>query len=286
MKKAFTLIELLVVIAIIAILAAILFPVFAQAKQAAKGTQSISNIRQTATASLIYAGDYDDLFVSQYTGPENGYGWQQSWIMLMLPYMKNYQILKDPNDTTPTTTNFDSGPKISYVANGTLGGDCEGGTSPFWKFRGVINLNQGASNWYEDGTRSQTQIPRISQTVLFATRSRNPKGADHSPESNAFEGAFGAYNSILNGASSIDCNPSGECTLPGQRSLWSAPDPTYKGYIDRSYGNGSPVAFTDGHAKMMRPEQTVDFAAGTAYGNAGGCYQSKFMNMWDALLDN
>jgi prepilin-type N-terminal cleavage/methylation domain-containing protein len=43
-SRAFTLIELLVVIAIIAILAAILFPVFAQAKLAAKKTQSLSNV--------------------------------------------------------------------------------------------------------------------------------------------------------------------------------------------------------------------------------------------------
>ena len=50
MKRAFTLIELLVVIAIIAILAAILFPVFAQAKAAAKATQSLSNTKQIGTA--------------------------------------------------------------------------------------------------------------------------------------------------------------------------------------------------------------------------------------------
>lgn len=59
---AFTLIELLVVIAIIAILAAILFPVFAQAKEAAKKTQLISNTKQIATSFILYAGDYDDRF--------------------------------------------------------------------------------------------------------------------------------------------------------------------------------------------------------------------------------
>ena len=62
MKRAFTLIELLVVIAIIAILAAILFPVFAQAKEAAKKTAMLSNVKQTGTASQIYMGDNDDLF--------------------------------------------------------------------------------------------------------------------------------------------------------------------------------------------------------------------------------
>ena len=62
MKRAFTLIELLVVIAIIAILAAILFPVFAQAKQAAKKTAALSNAKQLATATIMYAGDNDDYF--------------------------------------------------------------------------------------------------------------------------------------------------------------------------------------------------------------------------------
>jgi len=50
MKRAFTLIELLVVIAIIAILAAILFPVFAQAKEAAKKTNALSNAKQQGLA--------------------------------------------------------------------------------------------------------------------------------------------------------------------------------------------------------------------------------------------
>jgi prepilin-type N-terminal cleavage/methylation domain-containing protein len=60
-RKAFTLIELLVVIAIIAILAAILFPVFAQAKEQAKKTATLSNFKQVGLATLIYAGDTDDL---------------------------------------------------------------------------------------------------------------------------------------------------------------------------------------------------------------------------------
>ncbi len=61
-RRAFTLIELLVVIAIIAILAAILFPVFAQAKEAAKKTQTLNNYKQVATSMIMYAGDNDDLF--------------------------------------------------------------------------------------------------------------------------------------------------------------------------------------------------------------------------------
>lgn len=76
-NRAFTLIELLVVIAIIAILAAILFPVFAQAKDAAKKASSISNIKQNATATIIYTTDADDNFPSAYSvddGSPAGYG--------------------------------------------------------------------------------------------------------------------------------------------------------------------------------------------------------------------
>jgi prepilin-type N-terminal cleavage/methylation domain-containing protein len=111
MKRAFTLIELLVVIAIIAILAAILFPVFSQAKAAAKASANISNLRQTATAVLMYGGDNDDFFplVGQYSAapimmppifstPVNGGVAQlvSTWQIDIQPYMKNEDLLFNP----------------------------------------------------------------------------------------------------------------------------------------------------------------------------------------------
>ena len=56
----FTLIELLVVIAIIAILAALLAPVLVRARDAAKRTQCLSNLRQLAFTYHLYNQEYSD----------------------------------------------------------------------------------------------------------------------------------------------------------------------------------------------------------------------------------
>jgi len=58
--RGFTLVELLVVMAVIAILAAMLLPVLSQARVQARSVSCVSNLRQLATASLMYAQDYDE----------------------------------------------------------------------------------------------------------------------------------------------------------------------------------------------------------------------------------
>jgi len=96
-RRGFTLIELLVVIAIIAILAAILFPVFARAREKARQTSCLSNVKQIALAAHMYAQDYDEKWprCSLYT-PDWSQGW--FWYSLVMPYINNWQILVCPSE--------------------------------------------------------------------------------------------------------------------------------------------------------------------------------------------
>jgi prepilin-type N-terminal cleavage/methylation domain-containing protein/prepilin-type processing-associated H-X9-DG protein len=91
-RRGFTLIELLVVIAIIAILAAILFPVFAQAREKARQTTCVSNLKQIGTAFMMYVQDYDETY-PPWTGmcPDPNLRWALRYMYpgLVDPYIKN-----------------------------------------------------------------------------------------------------------------------------------------------------------------------------------------------------
>ena len=277
MKRAFTLIELLVVIAIIAILAAILFPVFAQAKAAAKKTQSLSNVKQLGLASIMYAGDSDDFFCAEgEANASNGWGWQMTWQMHTLPYMKNYGIFLDPSDkhTGPDW----SGPMFSYPGNGIFAGKC----SPSWGGWNMVGVIQSNRSWVNDynSPRSATSIPLAAETILFATRFKmHPTSWMYSE---GMRGVFDPWAATLLNSDGVDNGMS----LPGQgNGPWSPPVAGYNGVIYDGYGGSSPFAFTDGHAKSLKPAQTVDYAKGMSWNQAGGCQESGYLKMWDATRD-
>ena len=99
-RHGFTLIELLVVIAIIAILAAILFPVFARAREKARQTSCLSNVKQIALAEIMYVQDYDETHGRVYyyyegSGVLTGL---KFWPFRLNPYMKNWQIVVCPSE--------------------------------------------------------------------------------------------------------------------------------------------------------------------------------------------
>lgn len=131
--SAFTLIELLVVIAIIAILAAILFPVFAQAREKARQTSCLSNMRQLGVGLSMYIQDFDEqcFFFAHDRDPSRvqpaaplGATRENRWWNQILPYTRTQgALLYCPSDSgriPHSTENGQNGKPLvprSYVAN-------------------------------------------------------------------------------------------------------------------------------------------------------------------------
>ncbi|MGM0494536.1 MAG: DUF1559 domain-containing protein [Armatimonadota bacterium] len=127
-RDGFTLIELLVVIAIIAILAAILFPVFARAREKARQTSCLSNLKQIMLGTLMYTQDYDE------RTPPHGYfapdpplapryndsrGAYWDWPVLIEPYTMNREIYECPSYPSTGATHS-SGTEHPYPVSYTV----------------------------------------------------------------------------------------------------------------------------------------------------------------------
>lgn len=105
-RGAFTLIELLVVIAIIALLAAILFPVFARARENARKSSCLNNLKQIGLGFKQYVQDYDEQWPTNAQGSTSNIddvivrvswtGWVSNAVR---PYVKNNQIWACPSDS-------------------------------------------------------------------------------------------------------------------------------------------------------------------------------------------
>jgi prepilin-type N-terminal cleavage/methylation domain-containing protein/prepilin-type processing-associated H-X9-DG protein len=132
-RHGFTLIELLVVIAIIAILAAILFPVFAKAREKARQSSCLSNMKQLGLGTLQYAQDYDEQLPTALNN--GGLSWcatANTWRQKIIPYLKNTQIFVCPS------------------ANGN-GNSCPAGSEmPYLGYYGASAGwgERGNRNWY------------------------------------------------------------------------------------------------------------------------------------------
>lgn len=183
MKKAFTLIELLVVIAIIAILAAILFPVFAQAKLAAKKTNTLSNVKQLGTAFQIYLGDNDDVTPSIFgtnnpaacTPPTQIAGCSNEWWMPLFPYFKSIGLIygeRNEADNHSVRTGVYGATKLSaYGYN----------WGPFgWRGGGLLDKQigfdrPGGGRGNFNAGRSATGVESVATTFAFGDTYDTPR---------------------------------------------------------------------------------------------------------------
>jgi prepilin-type N-terminal cleavage/methylation domain-containing protein/prepilin-type processing-associated H-X9-DG protein len=102
-RRAFTLVELLVVIAIIGVLVALLLPAVQAAREAARRSACINNLKQIATADLNYEGVHGNYVVAR-PGPDSS---EATWLaslqtaiersgasgfVLLLPYLEQQAL--------------------------------------------------------------------------------------------------------------------------------------------------------------------------------------------------
>jgi prepilin-type N-terminal cleavage/methylation domain-containing protein/prepilin-type processing-associated H-X9-DG protein len=256
-RDGFTLIELLAVMAIITILAAILFPVFAQARDKARQTACMSNLKQQAMAMLLYSDDHDDALPPVLVRPhDEPVRFPSTWMAHLQPYLKNTAVFVDPASgrTNPDWQTCNDllanyayppsfralgyqGLKVTADPFGTAMSDGLGGFSGF----PIGDYRQAVPSF------SRTQVARPTETILIC---------DHA----AFDWGLAA------------------------KKLYY-PTPRHLREPDLRLSDGSRVpqgrinaAFVDGHVRSLKHEQF--WVILRDYSRLGRPSQSVFRHFW------
>lgn len=232
MRRAFTLIELLVVIAIIAILAAILFPVFAQAKVAAKKTQSISNLKQIGLAIILYTDENDGY--PHHSSPSS-WSPRVRWADRVFQYVKTEEIFIAPNASLEIY-----GKKWAHNQNRMYGGYG-------YNYQYLGNSRELAPNL--PFTARESEVSHTASTIVVAdTRGvRRDNGTMSGGEYTIdppvpSDRGSGKSSGFYGGGDECGSGPFGCRATPAER-----------------HANRVAVAFADGHAKTFTLGQLDDF---------------------------
>jgi len=261
-QKGFTLIELLVVIAIIAILAAILFPVFAQAKEAEKKTQDLSNNKQILLATQMYMGDFDDIYpmlrngqtfwTANVTGPQINSGHN-----MVNPYIKSKAMWRSPNDTMgrcdanatgySTNENHATGGVVSYVFTYNSPTRAHAYGIAGWDSTGAAGTTVQT---FKSSSKSGTEIGNVGLTIFlipsYVSWTYWNGLMQHRNDQREYAFAPGTPG------------VAGHALWPKVNSIPGAWCNTQDAISLGNYGGNTNFGFADGHSKSMNRNSIMD----------------------------
>ncbi len=267
-RRGFTLIELLVVVAIIAILAAILFPVFGTARERARQTACLSNLKQIGLGLMQYSQDYDERFPAWKSGysvsPAEPESVDKLWKSRVHPYIKG------GNATSQTVGG------VLYAEDGV------------WRCPSI-------DRWKENvgGIRPATASYGMSMAMAYKRYPTDKSGTPAAPNTRYYRGLALAdlrapSETIFAGDGGFD----GRLDTPLNfrwrfyNTTFATTGAPYVQHWERrvAHNGGSNYLFADGHAKWLKAEVAYPDGSALAAAPAAIRYHAATQLDYDELL--
>jgi prepilin-type N-terminal cleavage/methylation domain-containing protein/prepilin-type processing-associated H-X9-DG protein len=163
-SKGFTLIELLVVIAIIGILAGILLPVLSRARESARKTQCMSNVKQIGMGLIMYANENSEGFPSDsaYSGSS--------------PAMRGLNLLYDTYVSDNRIFNCTSDATVTAALNSGMSASTSGGTEAFTSTQCSYGYDRAHTQTNDADVALVADRPPATPSSTASTANHNGRG--------------------------------------------------------------------------------------------------------------